>query len=77
MCQFALHKLHYLGHILLLRIVLLVATDPEKIKAMVQLPTPATVTELKGFLGFTGYYRRFVRNFGIMAKPLTNLLRRK
>ena len=72
-CSFAQQQLKYLGHIISAERV---ATDPGKITDVKKWPVPTSVKELRSFLGLGGYYRRIVRNFGILSKPLTDLLRK-
>lgn len=47
--------------------------DPDKVKAVANWATPTDVKGVRSFLGLAGYYRRFVRNFGVIARPLFNL----
>lgn len=72
-CLFARERIDYLGHWISANGV---DADPEKVRVMIQWPRPSNVRELRGFLGLTGYYRRFVENYGTKALPLTQLTRR-
>ena len=72
-CSFATSSVHYLGHEISAEGV---AMDVDKIKAVQSWPQPTSARALRGFLGLAGYYRRFIKNYGIIAAPLTNLLKK-
>ncbi|KAA0051935.1 ty3-gypsy retrotransposon protein [Cucumis melo var. makuwa] len=72
-CHFAKDRIEYLGHWVSAKRV---EADQDKIKAMLEWPVLKNVRELRGFLGLTGYYHRFVANYGAIATPLTRLTKK-
>jgi hypothetical protein len=62
-----------LGHIISAQGV---ATDPAKIEIVQNWPSPTTVTDLRAFLGMAGYYRRFIKGYGIICRPLFDALKK-
>ena len=69
-CNFFRDRVRYVGHISAEGI----AADPDKIDQIMNWPEPQNVGELRAYLGFASYYRKFVRNFSKIAKPLNDLL---
>ncbi|KAL5773512.1 hypothetical protein ACOSQ2_013436 [Xanthoceras sorbifolium] len=73
-CQFWLDKVAFLGHVVSAEGV---SVDPQKIKAILNWKQPTNVTEVRSFLGLTGYYRKFVEGFPKIVVPLTKLTRKE
>jgi hypothetical protein len=71
-CAFGASEVEYLGHLVGKDSVMV---NPKNIEAMQDWPHPKTLKILRGFLGLTGYYRKFVKNYGNVAAPLTTLLK--
>jgi hypothetical protein len=72
-CVFATDTVEYLGHICT---PFGIRPDPKKIKAIEEYRVPKTIKEIRAFIGLAGYYRRHVRNFAELVKPLTNLTKK-
>lgn len=72
-CRFACTEIDYLGHLISVQGV---RANPEKIAAMLEWPLPKNLKALRGFLGLIGYYRKFIQRYGLIATPLTQLLKK-
>jgi hypothetical protein len=69
-CEFGMTELLYLGHIISAQGV---QVQQEKIGAILDWPTPRSVTKLRSFFRLCSYYRQFVRGFSQLGAPLTDL----
>ena len=69
-CQFCCPQVTYVGHIVSENGI---ATDPAKVEAVSKWKQPTDLPSLQSFLGFCGYYRRFIKNYSIIVRPLTAL----
>jgi len=71
-CQPVANNIRFLGHILTTDGL---QKDEEKVQAMRSFPRPTNQKQLRSYLGLVGYYRKFIRGFALIAKPLYRLLR--
>ena len=69
-CFFFREEIEYLGHVVSQKGV---ATNPKKVEAVTKWPTPKTVYDVRSFLGFVGYYRRFIKDFSKIREVITGL----
>ena len=70
-CFFFKEEIEYLGHVVSGKGI---STNPKKIEAVSKWPTPRTVYDVRSFLGFVGYYRRFIKNFSRITKPIREVI---
>ena len=73
-CSFERSSVEYLGHVVSNERV---SVDKMKVKVVLEWPAPKSIKGLRGFLSLTSYYRKFIKGYGKIAKPLTNLLKRE
>ncbi|GBG70345.1 hypothetical protein CBR_g6473 [Chara braunii] len=72
--EFLLLEISFLGYIVTVDGL---KPDPRKVAAVQEAPTPVTLIQARAFLGLASYYRRFIKGFAGVAKPLTNLVKKE
>lgn len=70
-CQLFRTKVKYVGHIVSERGI---EPDPDKVEKIKNWPRPSTPEDVRKFLGFAGYYRKFIKDFSKIARPLTDVM---
>ena len=73
-CDFCCPEVHYLGYLVNENDLQI---DPDKVAPVLEYPPPRGVKELRGFLGMSSWYRKFIPNYATLTSPLTKLLRKK
>ena len=73
-CVFGMSEVPYLGHVIGASGL---KVDPAKTKAVEEWPAPTNIPELRAFLGFANYFRKFIPSYAQKTAPLNNLLRKK
>jgi hypothetical protein len=72
-CAFGVAETTFLGHIMSPGKIRM---DPEKVSSITTWPTPKSVRDVQSFLGLANYYRRFIKDFAALARPLTQLTKK-
>jgi hypothetical protein len=70
-CEFWLMKVTFLGHVISAGGI---SVDPSKVRDVLNWMPPTNAVEIRSFLGLAGYYRRFLKDFSKIVKPMTRLL---
>ena len=73
-CEFWLTEVKLLGHVVSASGV---SVDPEKVEAVMSWERPKSIFEIHNFLGFAGYYRRFIEDFSLLVAPMTRLTQKE
>jgi hypothetical protein len=73
-CDFFQKQVHYLGHVISKEGVVV---DPDKIRSIMEWPTPKDISDIRSFMGLAGYYRRFIKGFSKIGCPITTLQKKE
>ena len=70
-CEFHQKELKFLGYLINDKGI---SMDEDRVQAIQEWPMPKSVKDIQSFMGFTGFFRKFIKNYSIITAPLTNML---